>query len=69
MTADALTLTVGPTLDGRLVAVISIDGHPQRPGSGVCKVLTFELVTNIPNGDVDAWFERQKIERPWESRQ
>jgi hypothetical protein len=64
-----LDLTVGPAKDGRRIAIISTGGHPQRPGSGLCTVLTLELVSEIPNGDTNAWFEQMKVERPWETRQ
>lgn len=67
--ADTLTLTVGPTDDGRTIAIITKGGHPQRPGSGKCFVLTLEDVAFIPNGDTQAWFEQMKRERPWETRQ
>lgn len=66
---DSLTLMVGPANDGRKLAIISTGGHPQRPNSGKCVVLTVELVSNIPGGDTDAWFERMQKERPWETRQ
>lgn len=64
-----LMLTVGPTEDGRKLAIITSGGHPQIPGSGPCTILTLELLDNIPNGDAHAWFEQMKIEKPWETRQ
>lgn len=67
--ANQLTLTVGPARDGRMLAIVSEGGHPQRPGSGRCVVLTLALVSEIENKDTQAWFERMKVERPWESRQ
>jgi len=67
--SDKLTLTVGNALDGRELAIISSGGHPQIPGSGPTTVLAVELVAAVPNGDVKAWFEQMKKERPWETRQ
>lgn len=61
-------LTVGPAKDGRQIAVITQGGHPQFPGSGQCIVCTVAEVSELPNQDPDAWFERMKEERPWETR-
>lgn len=36
MDGEPLTLTVGHTQDGERLAVISMGGHPQKPGSGEC---------------------------------
>lgn len=69
MNRDELLMTVGPAGDGRMLAIISRGGHPQRPGSGTCEVLTVELVANIPGGDTGAWFKKMQLEKPWETRQ
>lgn len=70
MDDDTLTLTVGPTSGGvSKLAVISAGGHPQRPGSGECIILAVEKVEGWGRRKVEAWFERMKIERPWETRQ
>lgn len=66
---EPLTLTVGPALDGRKVAVISEGGHPQRHGSGKCVVLTVKVVDGWGRRKINDWFERMKAERPWETRQ
>ena len=67
---DALILTVGNTeKDGKRLAIISRGGHPQKPGSGTCEVLTVERVEGWGRRKIDAWFKRMQIERPWETRQ
>jgi hypothetical protein len=62
-------LTIGEDDDGRKLAVITAGGHPQIPNSGLCKIMTLELVELIPNQDTDAWFDKMVNERPWETRQ
>lgn len=62
-----LTLTIGETEDGRMLAIVSSGGHPQNPGSGVCTVQSVEVVES--RKEAKAWFERMKAERPWEIRQ
>lgn len=64
-----LRLTVGTTRDGREIAIITDGGHPQVAGSGQTTVCTVALLDELPNRDADAWFKRQAVERPWESRQ
>lgn len=64
-----LTLSVGPACDGRKLAIITRGGHPQRPGSGTCEVLTLEVVDGWGRKKINDWFERMKQERPWETRQ
>jgi hypothetical protein len=67
--AEEFELTIGPATDGRRLAIISRGGHPQRLGSGTCEVLDMEVVDGWGRRKIDAWFERKKIERPWETRQ
>jgi hypothetical protein len=67
--SEELRMTVGKADDGREIAIITSGGHPQIPGSGVCHILTLEVVDLMPNKDPDAWFEQMKKERPWETRQ
>lgn len=62
-------LTVGPARDGRKVAIVTTGGHPQRPGSGMCNILTLAVVDGWSRRKIVAWFERMKTERPWETRQ
>ncbi len=64
-----LTLTVGPATDGRRVAVITSGGHPQRPDSGKCTVLTVEVVDGWGRKKINDWFDAQCRDRPWETRQ
>jgi hypothetical protein len=59
-----LVLTWGPTRDGRMIGVIS-DGSPQLGDDGVT-CLAVELCPT--QRDAEAWFERMKVERPWEAR-
>lgn len=66
---EELTLTVGPALDGRKVAIISRGGHPQLDHSQKCEVLTVEVVDGWGRKKVRDWFARMQIERPWETRQ
>jgi hypothetical protein len=65
----ALALSVGPALDGRKLAIISRGGHPQRAGSGLCEVLTVEVVDGWSKRKINDWFEHMKIVKPWETRQ
>jgi hypothetical protein len=57
MEGDTFTLTVGPALDGRKLAIISKGGHPQRPGSGACQLLTLEVVDGWSKRKIDGWFK------------
>lgn len=66
---SGVTLTIGPAKDGRKLAIITQGGHPQKPGSGTCEVLTVEVVDGWDQAKIDAWFERMQAERPWETRQ
>lgn len=64
-----LTLTVGPTPDGRRLAIISTGGHPQRPSSGPATVLHVEVIDGWDRKKLEDWFAQMKSERPWETRQ
>jgi hypothetical protein len=66
---EPFLMTVGKDAKGREIAIITSGGHPQIAGSGPCTILTLELVENMPNKDIKAWFEQMKQERPWETRQ
>jgi len=48
-----------------LIAVIT-QGHP-RAGDANCTVLTLEIVEDM--AAAERWYERMKVEKPWESRQ
>lgn len=67
--AEPLTLTIGRTPDGRQVAVISKGGHPQIADSGQCVVCTLEVVDGWSRRKIKDWFQQQKRDRPWETRQ
>ena len=61
-------LTVGPARDGRIIAIISSGGHPQRPDSGVCHVCTVAVVDGWSKSKIKAWFKRMVIQRPWDRK-
>lgn len=60
-----LYLTVGRTLDGRMVAVCA-DGTLHR-GHRPVTILSVEAVET--EAEAKEWFERVILERPWETRQ
>jgi hypothetical protein len=54
-------------VDGHMLAVIS-DGSPQF-GNDPVTVLTVEKFATDDGAAARAWFERMKIEQPWNERQ
>lgn len=58
-----LTVDKNPKGDG-LLAIMS-EGQPQM-GDEKCTVLTLEVVKDME--EARTWFERMKVERPWEER-
>jgi len=66
MAEDTMYLTVNENPDGPgLIAVITM-GQPQL-GDKCVVVLDVTIVPDI--AAADAWYEREKIEKPWETRQ
>ena len=66
MAEDRMYLSVDENPDGPgLIAVIT-QGHP-RAGDANCTVLTLEIVEDM--AAAERWYERMKVEKPWESRQ
>jgi len=66
MAEDYIYLTVDKDPKGRGLLAIMTQGHPQF-GDANCTVLTLEVVPNMKAAKL--WFERMKIEKPWETRQ
>ena len=57
-------MTLGRDDKGRMLAIISRGGHPQRLGSGQCEVLDVEIVKSPKHAK--RWFQQQLIAKPWE---
>lgn len=66
MAESKMYLTVSDDPRGRGKLAIVTLGHPQR-GDAKCEVLTLTVVKD--HAEACAWYERMKIERPWETRQ
>lgn len=65
MAKDYLYLTIGDDPKGRGLLAVMTQGHPQW-GDHRCVILTMEIVKTEQEAQV--WFDRMKIERPWEPR-
>jgi hypothetical protein len=63
----AATFSVGPTKDGRTLGIVSLGGHPRKPGSGKCLVVWVDVLDGPEEGP--AWEAKMRLERPWETRQ
>lgn len=65
MAENEIYLTVGKNPKGDGLLAIMSEGQPQM-GDEKCTVLTLEVVKDME--EARTWFERMKVERPWEER-
>lgn len=62
--SEKIDFTYGPAQDGRMIAILSRGGHPQRPGSGTCEVLALELCPTWKAAK--RWKTTMLAAKPWE---